>query len=381
MKIVISLIISIYFLQASYSNVAEWPKGETILSFLNKNNIPSSAYYELNRKDKEVVSEIYVGATYYKLISETNGQIEQVLIPLNTGELQVHIYNDNDVYKIKLTPILYKKEERSICTTITHSLYLDLVNILHSKVLPVELSKIYKHRINFSKDIRKNDTVCVVYYNKTRLGKRFDKPIVLTANIKLSNQDNYIFLNSDDSYYDENAKQIDNLFMIKPVRYKRISSKFTKKRWHPILRRYRAHLGIDYAARKGSLVKAATNGRVAFVGRKGGYGKTIEIKHPDGYKTLYAHLNGYARGIRAGKVVKKGKVIGYVGSTGMSTGPHLHFGLYKHGRPINPSRVIKVTSSVLKGDKKSKFFKLVSYYKNRLREATPLYFALNSDKK
>jgi murein DD-endopeptidase MepM/ murein hydrolase activator NlpD len=128
-----------------------------------------------------------------------------------------------------------------------------------------------------------------------------------------------------------------------PLRHVRISSRFTYKRWHPILHRYRPHLGTDFAARRGTPLLAVAPGKVIFAGRKGGYGKVVKIKHSGGYVSLYAHQSR----IRAkrGQRVKKGQVIGYVGSTGRSTGPHLHFGLYKNGRAIDPMKVLKKKST------------------------------------
>jgi murein DD-endopeptidase MepM/ murein hydrolase activator NlpD len=380
-KILYTLILSSY-LMGSYSISEKWAKNETVLSYLKKNGIPLLAYHELPSKEKEVMGEISVGVECYKLTDETSGKLLQALIPLNTGELQVHIFlDDNNSYKIKLTPVAYEKHEKSLHIVVKDSLYRDLIEISGSRVLPIELSKVYKSRINFKREIKKNDGVSLVYYEKTRLGKKFGSPVITTANIKLRSTNNYIFLNEDGSYYDEQGKQVDNLSMIRPVSYKRISSGFSKKRWHPVLKRYRAHLGIDYAAKRGTSVKAATDGYISFVGRKGGYGKTVEIKHSEGYKTLYAHLSRYGASAKTGKRVKKGTTVGYVGSTGLSTGPHLHFGLYKYSKPINPNRIIKITSSILKGDKKDMFLKLVATYKNKLNNITPIYFALTKSTK
>ncbi|HIE34579.1 MAG TPA: M23 family metallopeptidase, partial [Campylobacterales bacterium] len=170
-------------------------------------------------------------------------------------------------------------------------------------------------------------------------------------------------------YYDEKGKEVEGFLLKKPVRNARITSKFTLRRYHPILKKYRAHLGVDFGARKGTPVMAAGSGRVIFVGRKGGYGKTIIIRHSDGYKTLYAHLSKYRKGIKRGKYVKQGQIIGYVGNTGLSTGPHLHFGLYKNNRPINPLSVVKITRSRLYSKKKREFLKLVKKYKEEIQRS------------
>jgi murein DD-endopeptidase MepM/ murein hydrolase activator NlpD len=176
--------------------------------------------------------------------------------------------------------------------------------------------------------------------------------------IEMRGKKHSIYLNSDERYYDEKGAQVEGFLLSRPVKNARISSKFTKRRYHPILKRYRAHLGIDYAARRGTPIMAAGSGKIIFAGRTRGYGNLIKIRHSDGYMTLYAHQKSFRRGIKRGKHVKQGQIIGYVGTTGLSTGPHLHFGLYKNGRAINPARVVRVTSKKLYGKARKKFLKI-----------------------
>jgi murein DD-endopeptidase MepM/ murein hydrolase activator NlpD len=128
------------------------------------------------------------------------------------------------------------------------------------------------------------------------------------------------------------------------------------------LHKWKAHLGVDYAARRGTPVHAAGSGRIIYAARMGSYGNLIKIRHADGYETRYAHLKSFRRGIHRGKYVKKGQVIAYVGTTGRSTGPHLHFELRKRGRAINPLRVVQVTTKKLKGKEKKAFLRLKKNY-------------------
>lgn len=130
-----------------------------------------------------------------------------------------------------------------------------------------------------------------------------------------------------------------------PLRYTRISSVFTTARFHPILKRHRPHNGVDFAAPRGTLVRAVADGTVTYAGREGGFGRLIRIDHADGYRTEYAHLDSLATGIRRGQRVKRGQKIGRVGSTGLATGPHLHFGLIKNGRYVNPLKNLSKTAS------------------------------------
>jgi murein DD-endopeptidase MepM/ murein hydrolase activator NlpD len=173
--------------------------------------------------------------------------------------------------------------------------------------------------------------------------------------IEMRGKRHAVYLNSDERYYNEKGMQVEGFLLARPVRNARISSGFTLSRYHPILHRYRAHLGIDYAAPRGTPIMAAGNGTVIFAGRTRGYGNLIKIRHADGYVTLYAHQKAFRKGIRRGKRVKQGEVIGYIGTTGLSTGPHLHFGLYKNGRAINPASVVQVTTTELKGKERKQF--------------------------
>ena len=153
-------------------------------------------------------------------------------------------------------------------------------------------------------------------------------------------------------------------FLKSPLRYSRISSRFSRKRFHPVLRIYRPHLGIDYAAPTGTPVEATSNGKIIFIGWRGGYGKCIIIRHNHIYTSFYGHLSRFARGMKRGKKVKQGQVIGYVGSTGLATGPHLDYRLKKRGKFINPlkfnsPRVHSVSNAFLPQFEKDKWQMLV----------------------
>jgi murein DD-endopeptidase MepM/ murein hydrolase activator NlpD len=141
-------------------------------------------------------------------------------------------------------------------------------------------------------------------------------------------------------HYDETGRAVQGGWLRTPCRYDRISSRFNPRRMHPILRRVVPHNGVDYAAGSGTPIWAAADGKVTFAAPKGANGNLVSIRHADGYETLYAHLNGFARGIKSGVQVKQRQVIGYVGTTGRSTGPHLHFALKRHGRFLDPLEVI-----------------------------------------
>jgi murein DD-endopeptidase MepM/ murein hydrolase activator NlpD len=140
-------------------------------------------------------------------------------------------------------------------------------------------------------------------------------------------------------YFSPDGKSMRKAFLRSPVEFARVSSRFSNKRWHPVLAKWRSHKGVDYAAKRGTPIRASGDGKISFVGRKGGFGRAIFIQHGGRYTTVYGHLNGYARGIRSGKRVKQGQTIGYVGSSGLATGSHLHYEFRVNGVHRNPLTV------------------------------------------
>jgi murein DD-endopeptidase MepM/ murein hydrolase activator NlpD len=200
----------------------------------------------------------------------------------------------------------------------------------------------------------------MIYTQKERLGKPFGSPDIKVAMIETGKKKEFIYADERGLPYMGSCKTVtydakgnpvtaEEIRRLKrkqrfgmPLRHVRITSRFTYKRWHPILHRYRPHLGVDFGARRGTPLLAVNAGKVIFSGRKGGYGNVVKIKHRGGYVSLYAHQSRIR--VKKGQQVKKGQVIGYVGSTGRSTGPHLHFGLYKNGRAVDPLKVLKKKS-------------------------------------
>ena len=332
----------------------KWESGESFLTFLERHNLPQKIYYNLDKSDQTITEEIYAGVNI-QILRDSNKTINQVLIPISE-ELQLHIYKDKKKYKLQSTPIVYTSEEKAFTVTIENSPYFDIVKATGSKKLAHQFVNSFKNSLNFRRDLRKGDRLVMVYDQKYRFGKPFSMPVLKVAMIELRGKKHYIYLNDDSRYYDEKGVEAEGFMLNRPVKNARVSSGFTLRRYHPVLKKYRAHLGVDYAARPGTPIMSAGSGRIIFAGYTRGYGKLIKIQHSDGYMTLYAHQRAFRKGMKRGKYVKKGQTIGYVGSTGLSTGPHLHFGLYKNGHARNPARVIRITTNKLKG-KKLKAFK------------------------
>ena len=352
-----------------------WWKGESLLSFFKKNNIPQDLYFNLSKTDKELCSEIQAGVKYQTLYDAKTSQILQTLIPISE-EMQLHIFQDSKKqYKLDIIPIKYKTITETVFIPITSSPYKDIVNITNNKALANAVMLAFRKTINFKK-LRKNDYMVIKFTQKIRNNRYFGTADILGAMITVRSRKYYIFKNAkDDRYYDQNGRSLTSVDFKVPLRYKRISSYFTYKRWHPILHRYRAHLGVDFAAPTGRKIFATGDGKVVYKGRKGGYGKTIIIRHKNGYKSLYAHMSRYNKRIKIGSWVKQGSYIGQVGTTGRSTGPHLHFGIYKNGRAIDPLKVMRYSRSKLSGKE------LRQYIKKQLKIKQELMLAVKEKKK
>ncbi len=325
-----------------FSKTLTWEKGVTLLSFLEKHNLSKRLYYDLDQEDKELMEEIRAGQKYFIEKDKT------IIIPV-TDELQIKIKKGNKKRKDKLSlePIPFEILKGSIFLKVKKNLEKELYHKTHSKGLIKALKLAYNYRISFNK-MKKGDSVTIFYEQKRRKGIAVNNPKILASLVVKSKKKFYSFLTKDEKYFDSRGKKYEKTRKffspyIRPIGGKiRISSGFTHRRFHPILKRYRAHLGIDYANRTGTPIRATARGKIIHRGWKGGYGKCIIIQHNNGIRSLYAHMSRFRKGLKIGSKVTQGRVIGYIGTTGRSTGPHLHFGMYKKGKPVNPARYIRV---------------------------------------
>ena len=205
------------------------------------------------------------------------------------------------------------------------------------------LADVYDWEVDFSRDLQPGDSIRVVAERLVAPGGETQFGRIMAARINLSGKPLLAFRYDNGTaseFYDETGHSLRRAFLHNPLQFSRISSRFSRSRWQPILHYYRPHLGTDYAAQMGTPVRAIGDGVVVFAGREGGYGNLIEVRHPNGVHTLYGHLERFAPGIRAGARVTQKQEIGFVGSTGLSTGPHLHFEVRVNGRAVNPLRVL-----------------------------------------
>jgi murein DD-endopeptidase MepM/ murein hydrolase activator NlpD len=275
----------------------------------------------------------------YSLEVTPEGQLLRFTYEIDPQHI-LEVERQDQTFVGRLTPIPYKHKERVVHATIRASLYETLAAQGEDVRLAADLAEIFACDVDFYTDLRRGDTLRMILEDRYRDGKRIGYRRILAA--ELSNQAHvfqaiyYPGEGDTGAYYRPDGRSMRRMFLRSPLQYTRISSQFSPRRFHPILKRYRPHLGIDYAAPLGTPVRSVGDGVVTWVGSKGGNGKMVAIQHNRVYATYYLHLSRFANDIQVDDRVTQGQIIGYVGSTGLSTGPHLDFRMTKNGRFLNP---------------------------------------------
>ncbi len=240
-------------------------------------------------------------------------------------------------------------------------------------LLALDLSDIFAWDIDFTADLRDGDTFRVVAEG-LYIGDTFKKLGSILSAEFVNNGEKYRAYRFEEDgtveYYDATGAPLKKAFLKAPLNFRRISSSYTAKRYHPILKRYTPHRGIDYAAAAGTPVSALGDGIIHFAGHRGGYGNLVILKHGKGYSTYYGHLSHIRKGLKNSTKVAQGDIIGYVGSTGLATGPHLHFEMRMAGKPINPFSVRIARKEPLRGGHKTRFGKFVTLMDHHLGAAS-----------
>ncbi len=262
------------------------------------------------------------------------------------NEIEYVIFNFSDSVEVELKVKPHTIEERILSgeivanSNLTVAINQQLKNINMTGEMAEEISGLFAWTIDFFK-LHPGDKFKVIYNEKSVDGEPYDVGDIKYAYFKHQNNEFYSFFYVLDSaknkvgVFDENGKEMKRQFLMAPVKYSRISSSFTNRRFHPVQRRWKSHLGTDYAAPKGTPIWSTADGYVIAAAYTRGNGNYVKVKHNDTYTTQYLHMTGFAAGIRKGVYVKQGQVIGFVGSTGLATGPHVCYRFWKNGKQIN----------------------------------------------
>ena len=336
---------------------------------------PGDSLYTMLRKEFPVKETVLLGKALnriydvktvkpgdkYKIYYSTSHEILKFIYIPSPLVNYVVDRSSNGFIVSKLVPEI-EEEIVAVKGVIKGSLYESMVTSGVNVRTIMNFADIFQWQIDFFTEVRPEDKFLLVFSQYFIEGKPVESGHILVAGYKgdVGNFTALRFKNGGvPDYFDSEGNSFRKQFLKAPLNYKRISSYFSYRRMHPILKYVRPHLGIDYAAQIGTPISTIGSGRVTYAGWKGGFGRTVIVKHNSIYTTQYGHLKGYARGIRKGVYVKQGQVIGYVGSSGLSTGPHLDFRIKKYSKPVNFLRLKLPSAKSVSKKNKEEFNKKV----------------------
>lgn len=319
-------------------------RGDSLAQLFKRAGIQPQQLHEMMQSGKAArkLNRIHPGDTFRALTDDV-GNLQALHYEIDT-ESYLLVERKDDV-------LVAEQYQHEIETRMSHaygeidsSLFMAANDAGISTSTTMELAGIFGWDIDFALDIRKGDRFSVVYEELFRDGEKIADGNILAAEF-INGKRTYRAVRYTNpqtgraEYFSPDGKSMRKAFLRSPVDFTRISSRFTTKRYHPLLHKFRSHKGVDYAARMGTPIRSAGDGKVVFRGNKGGYGRVLILQHGNKYSTVYAHLKSYARRTRVGSRVKQGQTIAYVGKSGLATGPHLHYEFRVNGVHRNPLTV------------------------------------------
>jgi len=271
----------------------------------------------------------------------------------------VEVKRTGNTYVVQPIERQFDIVERKIEGTILSSLYSDGLQAGLDETVLYKLTRIFRWQIDFTRDLQKGDRFAVIVNEQHLDGQKVSNGPIQAAAFNVKGKPYQALLHVGPSgvgrYYTPSGESLESVFLRSPLRFSRVTSHFSNNRYHPVLKKWRAHKGVDYGAPRGEPVMATAAGKVVQMGTKGAYGRLVTLQHGKTYQTVYAHLSRVAKGLRKSTSVKQGQVIGFVGSSGLATGPHLHYEFRVNGQHRNPLTVKLPRSSSIARKEKNAF--------------------------
>ncbi len=348
--------------------------GDTITSLFAEIFSPQEIYHLAHQcKETFALSRIRAGNLYE--IHLADGNFDKFVYDIDDKDQLIIKKVDNE-FDVVRKPIPYELKQEVVQATILSSLFSAVNDVGERPELAISLADIFAWDIDFIRDIREGDSFKVLVEKRFREGEFSGYGPVLAAEFDNNGEIFKAFLfeakDGRPSYYDEEGKSVRKAFLKAPLSFSRISSGFTNRRFHPVLKRYKPHRAIDYAAPTGTPIHSVGNGIVTRKGYTKYNGRYVRIRHNSIYETHYNHMSRYAKGINVGVRVNQGQTIGYVGSSGLATGPHLDFRMYKNGASVNPLRVKAPPVAPVPKELLAEFNKVKAAYSTQFNEAPPI---------
>lgn len=338
--------------------------GDTIDALLG-GFLSSQELHDLAAQSREVfsLSQICAGNPYKICIEE--GSLARFEYDIDAND-QLIISRTGDKFEVSRVPIDYTVEKKLVRGTITANLFEAMAKTGEGDVLAMALGDIFAWDIDFIRDLRAGDSFQMLVEKRFREGKPAGYGPILAAEFVNQGKSYRAFYfkdgNRNAAYYDANGNSLKKAFLKAPLAFSRISSGYTMRRFHPISKTWKAHPAIDYAAPTGTPIMTVGDGTIIKIGYTQYNGNHIRIRHNGGLETLYLHMSKFAKGMKAGKKLSQGDVIGYVGSTGLATGPHLCFRMTRNGKPVNPASIKSVAADPISRDRLAAFKSTINPY-------------------
>ncbi len=334
---------------------------DSVEKILKKFNIRGQDIKDISTRLKlKKLSNIYAGrelSLVYKKLNDTSRTVVSLVFPVN-NTLSIEIRKSKDDFIIKENILKLYKKEVVIKKEIKNNLYSAAVEAGVEPNIIIEFARIFGFEVDFQRDIRKGNWFEIFYErleDENNIVKDTGKIIYASMFVNGEEINLYNFKDKKEiGYYDIKGKSIVKSLMKTPINGARLSSSYGMRK-HPILGYNKMHKGTDFAAPSGTPIMASGSGTVTRARWCGGGGNCVKIKHNSTYETVYAHMKNFARGIKEGRKVKQGQIIGYVGSTGLSTGPHLHYEVIVNGKKVNSQRLKLPSGKILKGEERKEF--------------------------
>ena len=340
----------------------EIEKNDTLEKILKKFNIRSedikNVSVELKQKKLANIRSGKKLSLIFKKLENGTNTIVNFVYPINNAT-SVEVRKSQNKFLVKENILQLYKKEVVVKNVITNNLYSSAINSNVEPNIIVEFARIFGFEVDFQRDIRKGDWF-EIYYEKfiDDNNKVRDTGKIIYASMFVNggeiNLYNFKYKNNEEEYYDIKGKSITKSLMKTPINGARLSSSFGMRK-HPILGYNKMHRGTDFAAPSGTPIMASGSGTVTRARWCGGGGNCVKIKHNSTYETIYAHMKAFAKGIKEGRKVKQGQIIGYVGSTGLSTGPHLHYEVIVNGKKVNSQKLKLPSGKTLRGEERKQF--------------------------
>ena len=335
--------------------------GETFNKILEGYSVEKSEIAEIKKKLKKKINldKLNLNQKLQFTIDQTNSQIKEFIFQVSNTE-KIYLTREIETGKFDQKIVVTKLNKKVVYdeSIILESLFKSAKNQKIPVNIIIEFARIYGFQVDFQRDIRKKDSFQIMYEIFLDDKKNIiETGNILYANLKLSGEDNSLYYfdsKKNEGHYDKSGKSVQKALMKTPINGARLSSSFGMRK-HPIDGFNKMHRGTDFAAPMGTPIMASGNGVIKKAGWCGGGGNCVVIKHNSTYQTVYAHMSKFAKGIRKGTRVKQGQTIGYVGSTGKSTGPHLHYEVIVNGKRINSQTLKLPSGKVLRGAERKVF--------------------------